>query len=147
MLLLTRNEAVQSTIDRFHDRDFAWGSHDCAQLVAYHLRALGYADPLANVQTYATRRNALKAMRKAGVKDMASHLEHGLGFEPIPPAMALPGDIVGIPAEEEDAAKGWVTLGVAIGLDRVLAFANGRCGWAPTSVASHAWRVAPVGAA
>ena len=147
MVLIQRNTATQATIDRFINQPFVWGVADCAHLVAFHLRGLGYTDPLAKISGYSTRRNALRAMRKAGIKDVASHLET-LGFEPISPASALPGDIVGIPVEEADAAAGWLCLGVNIGADRVLAFAptpDGReiCSWAPVSVCTHAWRVNP----
>lgn len=146
MQLVSRIAAAQATIDRFLDQEFQWGANDCAHLAAFAVRSLGHADPLASVPSYATRRNALKAMRKAGITSFADQLAK-LGFEPIPPAFALPGDIVGIPAEEDDEAKGWLALGVAIGQDRVLGFANGRCSWAPTHVCSHAWRVPPVGEA
>jgi hypothetical protein len=149
-MLIQRNVAAQATIDRFLNKPFAWGSEDCAHLVAYNLRALGHADPLANIATYATRRNAIKAMRKAGISDMASHLETTLGFERIPAAMALPGDIVGFTCSEEDTEKGWLTLGVAIGHDRILAFSpDAICVPAASSQftgghLTHAWRVPPV---
>lgn len=146
MQLVSRIAAAQATIDRFLETEFQWGANDCAHLAAFAIRSLGHADPLAKIDSYGTRRNALKAMRKAGINSFAEHIEK-LGFEPIPPAMALPGDIVGIPAEQDDEAKGWVALGVAIGQDRVLGFADGRCGWAPTHVCSHAWRVPPAGEA
>lgn len=147
MPLLARTAAVQATINRFIEKPFVWGSEDCAHLVAFHLQALGYPNPLAKVQPYATRRRALQAMKNAGITDMATHLEQTLGFERIPPAMALPGDIIGLTASEEDTAKGWVTLGINVGLDRVLTFADGVCAWAPSNelgtYLSHAWRVPP----
>lgn len=146
MQLVSRIAAAQATIDRFLDQEFQWGTNDCAHLAAFVIRALGHADPLANIDSYGTRRNAIKAMRRAGVSSFAAHLA-SLGFDPIPPAMALPGDIIGFPALEEDEAKGWVSLGVAIGQDRVLGFVNGSCSWAPTRVCSHAWRVPPAGEA
>ncbi len=145
MQLVSRIVAAQATIDRFLDQEFQWGANDCAHLAAFAIRSLGHADPLAKIDSYGTRRNALKAMRRAGIENIPDHLER-LGFAPIAPATALPGDIVGIPAEQDDEAKGWVALGVAIGQDRVLGFANGRCGWAPTNVATRAWRI-PVGEA
>lgn len=146
MQLVSRIAAAQATIDRFLDQEFQWGANDCAHLAAFAIRSLGHADPLAKIDSYGTRRNALKAMRRAGITSFADHIER-LGFEPIAPAMALPGDIVGIPADQDDEAKGWVALGVAIGQDRVLAFADGRCRWGPTSACSHAWRVLPAGEA
>lgn len=148
MILIPRNTATQATIDRFVNQPFVWGVADCAQLVAFHLQQLGHPDPLKKVTGYSTRRTALRAMRKAGIKDMASQLE-ALGFVPIAPAAALPGDIIGIQTEETDAAAGWISLGVNIGADRILGFApapEGRevCSWAPVSVCTHAWRVNPV---
>jgi hypothetical protein len=150
MILIHRNAAAQATIDRFLNQTFAWGTEDCAHLVAFNIAALGHPDPLAKIDTYATRRNALKAMRKAGIVDMATHLGTTLGFAPIAPAAALPGDIVGFTASAEDTAKGWLTLGVAIGQDRLLAFSpDGVCHPAQMSQftgghLTHAWRVPPV---
>jgi hypothetical protein len=150
MQLIKRIEAAQATIDRFLNKEFEWGSNDCAHLAAFAIRSLGHPDPLANVATYATRRNAIKAMRKAGITSFGEHLE-SLGYEPIAPALAMPGDLVGLPAEEEDVAKGWVTLGVAVGQNRFLAFSEGKCILGAVLgtelVGTTAWRVPPAAGA
>ncbi|HEY0011552.1 MAG TPA: hypothetical protein VGB79_01720 [Allosphingosinicella sp.] len=139
MNLLARVAAAQSTIDRFLFTPFEWGKADCAHLVGHLLIELGLDDPNAKARNYSTELGARRAMRHLGYADMTDAID-ALGFERIPPAAALPGDIVGYPGGED--GKEWTALGVALGQDRILGFANGRGEWGPVSVCTVAWRVA-----
>lgn len=142
MELIERKRAAQQTIDKYLNKPFTWGSYDCVQLVSFNLQCLGYDNPLSGLESYGTRRNALKAMKRFGVKSFAEHLEK-LGFEPIPPAYALAGDIVGFPGEGSDGT-GWLGLGISIGHDRALAFTGDVATYGNLSAATHAWRAPPV---
>lgn len=137
-----RMNVVQAAIDRYLHKPFMWGTDDCAHLCAFAMRLFGYADPLAKVPAYNSVKSAVKAMKKVGVTNFEKHID-GLGFERIPPAAALPGDIIGIPAETEAGVE-WLALGLYVGKNRVMAYAGGLCDLGPVYVCTHAWRVPPV---
>lgn len=141
MELLVRAEAAQAVISKYFERPFEWGKRDCAHLAADCIQHLGHPDPLAGIKHYKTALGARKAMRAAGVKCFAEHLD-GMGFERIGYASALPGDLVAFPGQFHHADDVELALGVFIGNGRILGFANGRGDWADADrVVSHAWRV------
>jgi hypothetical protein len=144
MDLIKRVSATQQTIDTWLDEQFQWGTADCGQMVGSHLETCGFETPLSNAGAYKTELGAKRAMKKLGASSMEDFLDK-LGFERIPPASALVGDVVGFPGGvDEDHA--WTALGVHVGTDRIVGFAAAegedavvRVG--PVSVCTIAWRV------
>jgi hypothetical protein len=142
MNLIVRVAAAQATIDQFLEKPFEWGTNDCAQLAAFAVEQLGFETVVSKAGRYKTQRGARRALARLGAKSMED-LPDAMGFERIAPAMALPGDIVGFPGGDTDAEEDrWTALGVCIGQDRILGFANGICDVGPFSVCTVAWRVA-----
>lgn len=111
-----RVKAAQATLDRFKDHPFAFGKNDCARLVAFHLRKLGYRPSLAKAGSYKTALSARAALKRAGYESLADALD-GLGLPRIPPAAAVVGDVLQIPAVDAFGA-----LAVAMGNGRVLGY-------------------------
>lgn len=144
MNLIERRDATQKTIDRFAHTDFAWGERDCGQLAGHHLEACGIETPLSDAGNYKTERGAKLVLARLGVKSMEEIVD-GLGLQRIAPASALVGDLVGMPGGTNE--EPWTALGVHVGGDRVMAFAdvvgNGpSCEYGPVTVCTVAWRVA-----
>jgi len=135
MTLLQRVNAIQPVLDGWLNRPFVWGADDCAHLCASVLFAMGHKDPLSDVGPYATQRGAKRQLKKAGYADLDEAIDR-MGFERIPPAMALPGDLVAL-----DGVGGWTALGFAVGQGRAVAFSCGFCAWGPVSDCKIAWRV------
>lgn len=111
-----RTAAAQATVSRFKDQAFAWGKTDCARMVAFHLRQLGYPVRLAKAGTYASALGARRALDRLGFKTLRDAVD-SYGLTRIAPAAAVVGDIIELPAEDGIGA-----LGVAIGNGRVLAY-------------------------
>lgn len=140
-----RAQAAQATIDKFFSKPLIWGKRDCVRMAAFALMEMGHADQLRGVKSYSTPLGAKRAMKAAGVKDFAAHLDR-MGFERIGYASALPGDLVGFPGAFHRADDESLALGVFIDHNRILGFAPGPngavCGWASADqVVTHAWRV------
>lgn len=113
---LARRDAAQATLDRYLGKPLAWGETDCARVVAHALRQLGRPAPLSKFGPYKTPLGAKRALLKAGYADLGQVMD-GLGYLRIPPAAALPCDVIGLAAEELD-----VSLALALGNGRVLGF-------------------------
>lgn len=114
---LRRVAAAQATRDRFYGRPFVWGETDCARLAAHVLRELGRPAPLSRFGRYSTALGAARALRRRGFADLGAVLDD-MGLPRIPPAAALPGDIVGLEGE----ASPLTALTVALGGRRVIGF-------------------------
>ena len=142
MNLLTRAEKTQATIDAYFQKPFEWGTCDCAHLATDHLAQFGYATRLKEAGNYRTEFCAIRALKRLGYHDLAD-IGDAMGLERIPPAMALAGDVVGLPGGTDEHS--WTAIGIALGGGRVLAFAdigNGpRAEWGPISACTIAWRV------
>lgn len=137
--LLRRVEVAQGTLDRFRDKPFQWGTRDCSRMVAAHLRAMGYKVKLPPAGSYRSLRGATRALAAAGFGTVGEALD-ALGLLRIPPAAALPGDIIEWPSENHLAA-----LGIAVGNGRMVGFhpdARGATVLQPVEFVS-AWRVEP----
>lgn len=137
-----RAQAAQAVIDKYFDKSFLWGKRDCVHLASRAIIELGHPDPLSGVKHYNTPLGARKAMKAAGVKDFAEHIDN-LGFERIGYASALPGDLVGFRGQFHGADEESVALGIAIGNGRIVGYASGVCGFADAVAVqcTHAWRV------
>ncbi len=141
--LIDRVTATQTTIDTYHERPFEWGQADCARLAAHHLHTLGLNTRLDEARGYSTELGAKRALKKLGANSMED-LADAMGFDRIPPASAIVGDLIGFPGGREGAE--WTALGVHVGGDRIMGFADpdgtgARCEFGPTHVCTVAWRV------
>lgn len=123
-ILEKRVAAAQATLNHFKGKPFKWGATDCATLAAHLLRQLGHAPPLRSFGVYQTALGAKRALKRKGFADMGEVLD-GLGYARIPPAAALPGDIIGLDGE------GDLALTIFLGNGRVLGFISASEGVAP----------------
>lgn len=138
--LLARQRAAQSCIDRFSGKPLRWGIAECAKLAAHSLHHMKIKVPFLKGAKYRSEAGAVKELRRLGFKGLIPAMD-ALGLQPIPPAMALPADIV---AFEADGRLWDCALAVAVGNGRVLGFAEGvgavvQPDW---NMALAAWRVA-----
>ncbi len=135
-----RVAAVKATMARFSGKAFAWGRVDCAKLVAFHLRQMGHHESLglAKAGSYRSALSARRALERAGHASLGAALE-SVGMVPIPPAAALPGDIIELPGEAAFEA-----LTICVGNGRVFGFHQDAVGPVVLQPVSPltAWRVA-----
>ncbi|QDK32667.1 DUF6950 family protein [Sphingomonas sp. IC081] len=140
MNLLERVERTQKSIDEFFGQPFKWGEADCGILAGRHLENMGFETRLAEARRYSTELGAKRAMTALGCASMEDFID-AYGFQRIPPAMALPGDIVGFPGGSDE--RPWTGLGVMIDAgEHLIGFANGEVMRGPARVCTVAWRVA-----
>lgn len=122
--LIPRVAAAQACIDRFSGKSYEPGKRDCIKLGNHALHKLGRRVSLTKGLRYTTEAGGVKAMRKLGFGSLLEAVDAALGAEArIPPAMALPGDIIAL-ATDEDSPFG-CALTVAVGNGRVIGFQNG----------------------
>lgn len=114
--LVRRRDAAQACIDRFNGRPLDWGSVDCAKIAGHLLHKLGIKQRILKGATYRSEIGAIKHLRTHGHAKLADAVD-AVGLPPIPPAMAVVGDLLAMPVEGElwDCA-----LVVAVGNGRVL---------------------------
>jgi len=140
MTLLDRVTRTQRTIDEFYGQPFSWGNADCGILAGRHLENLGFTTLLSKARKYSTELGARRAMKALGCSTMEEFID-AYGFERIPPAMALPGDVIGFPGGDDEAP--WTALGVMIDAgENLIGFANGAVMRGPSHICTVAWRVA-----
>lgn len=141
-VMIARRDAAQATLDAYRDRPLAWGRTDCARLVAFNLRQLGYKPGLQRGGSYTTSAGAVRALKRAGFDSLEAALDD-LGLARIGHASLLVADIVKLRSEDAVLAA----LGVALGNGRVLAFSavHGVCGVAQPLHGDilDAWRAPP----
>lgn len=114
--LVRRRDVTQATLHRFRDKPFQMGTRDCVRMTAAHLRAMGYKVKLPPSGSYRTLRSATKALATAGFETIGAALD-AMGLPRIPPAAALPGDVIELPSENNLAA-----LAIALGNGRIVAY-------------------------
>lgn len=132
MTIEARVRAVQATLDAFIGKPFAWGREDCLRLAAHTLRGLGHKPRLHRGGAYSSEKGAARALVRAGFRDTSDWMDD-FGFLRIPPAAALPGDILGF---RHHTLGPWTCLAVAIGQGRMLAFVDSDDGAGPVCVAT-----------
>lgn len=115
--MVRRVAAAEAAIARFDGAVLAYSTNDCVRLAAFTIRKLGHKPTMPKAGTYKTLLGAAKALKAAGFDDLPAALD-AMGFLRIPPAMALPGDIVAMPTAHE----GWVALSVQLSNGRLLGF-------------------------
>lgn len=122
--MIRRVAAAQACIDRFAGKLYDPGKRDCIKLGNHALHKLGRRVGLTKGLRYSSEAGGVKVMRKLGFGGLLEAVDAALGADArIPPAMALPGDIVALPAEGESAFG--CALTVAVGNGRVVGFQNG----------------------
>jgi hypothetical protein len=136
-----RVDAVAATMARFKGRPFRWGSVDCAKLGAFHLRRMGHHQGLglAKAGTYRSALGARRAIERAGHASIAAALD-GIGLPRIPPAAALPGDVM-----LSDGTEGLEALAIYAGNGAALGFHEDAAGAEVIRIADwsdmKAWRL------
>ena len=133
--IVKRTVLTEKTKDRFYGKPFAWGTSDCARMVAFHARAFGWKTP--KVGSYRSEASALKYLKELGFSNIAE-LVSSHGLKEIAPARVLIGDIVTFESTSETGA-----LGIAIGNGNMLGFHDSVEGGAILSMASieKAWSI------
>lgn len=136
--LKRRAVAAQKTLDAFKGQPFKFGRFDCAQMVRRHLVHMGRpVRGWAKAGTYHSLAGGVKALKKLGFDSLHEAMDSA--FERIPPAAALPGDVVAVPGMEGPGA-----LSIALGNQRVLCWVEdvrGAVVCEPLSYEGAAWRV------
>ena len=118
--LPVRVAAAESAIARFAGEEFAWGKADCLRLVAHALRQMGHAPPLRAAGDYRSLLGAHRALKRTGHASLDAWVD-AWGLRRIPPAFALPGDVLAYATE--DAALPALALQLSEG--RVFGFHQG----------------------
>lgn len=91
-----RRTIAQAALDTYRDQPFTPGKFDCVRLAAFVLRERGHKPRLGRGGSYKTMLGGYRALRRAGFETLAEALD-SLGLMRIPPAAALPCDIILIP--------------------------------------------------
>lgn len=126
--LIDRSQIAQATHDRFQGKTFDWGAADCIQMMKFAAMKAGRPNPLKGVADYRGETGAVLALRRALKaaklpKDATLvELIDKAGFTRLESAAhALPGDLLGLMAEE---GSPWgVAVAIAMGNGKALAFA------------------------
>lgn len=113
-----RAEIAQAAVDTFADRALVLGEADCVRLLALVVGMAGWPDPAKGL-TYKTPAAAGRTLKRLGYASLAEAVDDRLGFERIPLARHLQGDLVWIPSD-----CGMGALGVATGGGKALAFVD-----------------------
>lgn len=133
--LSLRVNATSATFDRFNGKPFALGSNDCARMVAFHLKGLGFKPSLLKAGAYSTEVGARRALQRMGVSSLSEIMDKH--FPRIAPAEARTGDVMCGPGD------GGTGDAMAIRLHRhnALGFLDGVCGEVVINDYVAAWRV------
>jgi hypothetical protein len=139
---IRRQQAAQLVLDRFNGKPLDYACSDCGRMAAALLKAMGHNARWSRFSGYKTERGARRALVRNKFRDLPAVLDD-LGLPRIPFAMAMQGDLVGFPDEND-----WTALGVAMGNGRFLAGASDgvfRVGSLEPALMDRAiaWRVEP----
>lgn len=131
-----RVAATSKTFDKFNGKPFVLGKTDCARMVAFHLKQLGYKFSLLKGGSYSNEVGARLALKKLGVSSLSEVMD--VHFPRYDAAVeARTGDIMCVAGEGGmgDAMQVVLHRGNALG------FHDGVC--AELTVMQHgaAWRV------
>lgn len=133
-----RLRAAQACIDRFAGKAYAPGKRDCLRLVRHALHSARRRVGQGRWPEYSTEAGGLRAMRRRGYSSLVEAMD-ATGLERIPPAAALPGDIIALPSEE--GCPFGCALTVAVGNGRVIGFFQGVAEVGEPKAYVAAWRV------
>ncbi|WP_293826014.1 hypothetical protein [uncultured Brevundimonas sp.] len=140
-----RAEAAQACRDRFVGKTYdPRHNRDCIKLAGHAAHKMGRRVSLTKGLRYSTEAGGLKAMKKLGFKSLLDAVDAALPDSRIPPAMARPGDIIALKAD--DAGAFGCALTVAFDNGRVIGFVNGIgavCRIDDPSAFITAWSIVP----
>lgn len=105
---------------RFVGKSYQPGSRDCVKLAGHAMHKMGRRVSLTKGVRYTTEKGALKALLKAGFRNLMDAVD-ATGMARIAPAAALPGDIMAL---EADGVFG-CALAVYVGNNLVLTYQDG----------------------
>lgn len=130
-----RVAATSATFDRFNGQPLVLGKTDCARMVAFHLKKLGF-DPalLPHSGVYSTPTGARRALKRLGVESVAEIMDRH--FPRIALAEALVGDVCCVRAGDLGDA-----MQIKLSRDHVLGFLDDVCGELVNQEYVAAWRV------
>lgn len=139
-VMVARRDAAQATLDRFQDVPHTWGRFDCAKMVAFHLRQLGYRVGISKAGVYSTPLGAKRALVRLGWPTLSHALDEVLQLPRIGFASVIVGDVLQLPSED-----GMDALAIALGNGRALGYHPDVAGAVvvqPIEITA-AWRVVP----
>lgn len=116
--LIRRVAAAQATLDRFKGIPIDWKTADCARMAAHCLAGMGHQIRRAKFGLYSNEVGALRTLKRGGFADLGEVLDRLVGLPRIPPAAALPADILAVQAE----SFGGLSLMIAVGNGRLFGF-------------------------
>lgn len=131
-----RVAATSKTFDKFNGQALVLGKVDCARMVAFHLRSLGYKFSLLKGGQYSNEVGARLALKKLGVSSLSEIMDmHFPRYEAV--ADARVGDVMCVEGEGGMGDAMQVVLHRGNGLG----FFEGVC--AELAILQHgaAWRV------
>lgn len=112
-----RRDSAQAALDHGRNRPLRFGDHDCARVIAAHLRRLGIPVRVPPKGSYRNAQGALRKLRQLGFAELGAAID-ALGLETIPPAAALVGDVIELDGEDGTLSA----LTIALGNGRVAGF-------------------------
>lgn len=113
--MLRRQAAVQACMDRFDGLTIEPGVRDCGKLAAHALHKQGRSAKLLNGSRHKTWAGATKYLRQNDFATLMDLID-AMGLERIPPAAALPGDLIAMPSDDAFGCS----LAVALDNGRIL---------------------------
>lgn len=99
--LLVRQQAVTACVNRFVGQPLIWGKTDCVKLCALALRKQGHPVPLLKGVRYSSEQTALRRFKEQKLSSLCDAVD-ALGLVKIAPAMAMPGDLIAMPAGDQN---------------------------------------------
>jgi hypothetical protein len=131
-----RVAAASATFARFNGQPLVLGKTDCARMLAFHLKQLGFQPSLLKGGAYSTEVGARRALQRLGVSSLSEIMDrHFPRWDS--PAEARVGDISCVPGEGGmgDAMQ------IVLHRNQVLGFHDGVCGELVNQQFGPAWRV------
>ena len=116
-MMLRRSAATQACMDRFAYKPVEPGVRDCGKLAAHDLHKMGRSAKLLNASRHTTWRGALAYLKRTGFASLVDLID-AMDLERIPPAAALPGDLIAMPTDESNGFG--CSLAVALDNGRIL---------------------------
>lgn len=117
--MLKRAATTQACMDRFDGKPLNWTARHCGKLAAHAMHGMGRSAKLLNACRATSAKGAASYLEKVGFASLVELMD-ATGLERIAPAFARPGDIIAMPAAEDDPFG--CSLAVALDNGRILGF-------------------------